>query len=257
MLGVAKGACCMKLVCYALYDNPPAILPASAARDWMDATPQRFAVRCLPLTIANAAGWEILNPVAFSAVWDGGTGLDAVRIEAEGGKPIAVSHFGSGILTFHIAGLFETPQDVQLWAGGSPNRVKDAIQPLTGIIETDWSPYTFTMNWKFTRSGQRVHFAVDEPICFIFPVKLDMLENVEPEIRSINDVPEHAENNRIWRNSRNEFNKELKVPQSDARKKKWQKSYHQGVSPDGTKARSKHRTRLRLKQFARAQRVLE
>ena len=30
-------------------------------RAWMDATPHSFAYRCLPLTVANSHGWEILN----------------------------------------------------------------------------------------------------------------------------------------------------------------------------------------------------
>ena len=40
---------------------------------------------------------------------------------------------------------------------------KDGIYPLTGVIETDWSPYTFTMNWRFTRRNHRVHFDAGEP----------------------------------------------------------------------------------------------
>ena len=42
-------------------------------RDWMNATPQRYAYRCLPLTIVNQAGWWIKNPVGFSATWRGGS----------------------------------------------------------------------------------------------------------------------------------------------------------------------------------------
>ena len=40
-------------------------------RDWMDATPSRFAYRCLPLTIANQTGFWIKNPVGFTATWRG------------------------------------------------------------------------------------------------------------------------------------------------------------------------------------------
>ena len=31
--------------------------PAPLERDWMDASGERFAYRCLPLSIANAYGW--------------------------------------------------------------------------------------------------------------------------------------------------------------------------------------------------------
>ncbi|MEO1067251.1 MAG: DUF6065 family protein [Pseudomonadota bacterium] len=240
----------MKFTCYPISGPPPKIRPASPERDWMDATSDRYAYRCLPLSIANASGWEVLNPKPFKAVWDGRAGIDAIKIKTEDGKPcLATSHFGSGVLTFHVLGLFETPPDVQLWVGGSPNRLKDAIQPLTGVIETDWSPYTFTMNWKFTRAGQVVRFQQDEPFCFVMPIRLGLAEDAVPEFRSIDENPDLRDNYAAWSQSRKSFIKDLKQPDSEARKAKWQKRYHQGGKPDGTKAETQHRTKVRLKAF--------
>ncbi len=48
----------------------------------MDATEDRFAYRCLPLTIANSMGWELLMPFAIAAEWNGGRDFDDVRIRA-------------------------------------------------------------------------------------------------------------------------------------------------------------------------------
>ena len=52
----------------------------------------------------------------------------------------AVSHFGHGILTFHMPCLFRTEPGVDLMVQGPINRPKDAIAPLSGIIETDGRP---------------------------------------------------------------------------------------------------------------------
>src|SRR5665213_3913107 len=101
----------------------------------MDATPESFAYRCLPLNIANAHGWEVLNPHGFEAVWNGGTVTDASTITPDaGGTPerMAVSLFGQGIVTFHVEGILRTPPGWNLWVGGSPNRGKDAIAPWPG-----------------------------------------------------------------------------------------------------------------------------
>lgn len=215
----------------------------------MDDTPERFANRCLPLSIANAAGWEILNPVAFTAVWDGTDGNSCIGIESDGGAPLAISHFGCGILTFHVTGLFQTSDDAVLWVGGSPNRLKDGIQPLTGLVETSWSPYTFTMNWRFTRAGHPVRFEKDEPFCFFFPLDLDVMEAVAPEFQTLSERSDLGKNYRAWTGSRDEFNADLHIPGSDAVQAKWQKVYHQGVCPDGTKATATHRTKVRLKRF--------
>ena len=37
--------------------------PAPTDREWMDNSGQRYAYRCLPLVIANQAGWIIRCPV--------------------------------------------------------------------------------------------------------------------------------------------------------------------------------------------------
>ena len=48
----------------------PRIRPADVKREWMDATAERFAYRCLPLNIANAHGWEVPSPCSFEAYWN-------------------------------------------------------------------------------------------------------------------------------------------------------------------------------------------
>src|SRR5271156_1280951 len=162
----------MKLVAYILEDQPFEIRPAPLERDWMNKTDQRFAYRCLPLNIANAFGWEILCPETFSAIWDGGNALESVyvTVDSDAAAP-ALSHFGYGILTFHVLCLFRTDPGVELLAQGPINRPKDGIAPLTGVIETDWAPYTFTMNWKFTRRNVPIRFEKGEPFCHVFPVR--------------------------------------------------------------------------------------
>jgi hypothetical protein len=52
--------------------RPPEIVPGRPNRDWMDAFSERHPYRCLPLTMANTSGWEILCPVGFTAEWNGG-----------------------------------------------------------------------------------------------------------------------------------------------------------------------------------------
>ncbi len=49
-----------QLLLYPYSRGRPAIRPAESKRQWMDDSPQSYAYRCLPLTIANTHGWEIL-----------------------------------------------------------------------------------------------------------------------------------------------------------------------------------------------------
>src|ERR1700722_10643156 len=198
----------MRLVCYATSGEPPRIVPAPVERTWIDQTAEGFAYRCLPLNIANAHGWLILNPAPFVAEWNGGTGLDAVacRPAATGAAMIASSHFGSGVLTFNVNGLFRTEPGYDLLVTGPFNQPKDAIQPLTGIVETDWAPFTFTMNWKFTRKLTPIAFESNEPFCMIFPVKRGLIEGIEPELRPLQSDPEVDKAYTAWAESRRAFN---------------------------------------------------
>ena len=240
-----------QLTAYVIDGHELRIRPAAVERTWMDDTDQRFAYRCLPLNIANAHGWEILCTTAFSAVWDGHSGIDAVRVRTKpsGIQPPAVSHFGHGTLTFHVPCLFRTEPGVDLFVTGPLNRPKDAIAPLSGVIETDWSPYTFTMNWKFTRPGQRIHFEADEPFCHFFPLVRGSLEDVSPVIRKLSEHPELEREHRAWSESRSDFNVNLNDPASKAAQERWQKSYFKGVCPSGAPGAEGHRSRLRLRPF--------
>jgi hypothetical protein len=240
------------LICYLHPGWEPLIRPAEATRDWMTATPESFAYRCLPLNIANAHGWEILWPFGFSACWAGGSGTDAVLIHAPpNADPVnmPVSLFGQGVLTFHVAGLFRTPPGWNLWVGGSPNRFKDGISALTGIVETDWAPYTFTMNWRFTRPNHWVQFEAGEPICFVFPVKRGYLDEVTAKFVPMQDDPEVLEQYRMWSRSRDEFHARMAREQPPSPSDKWQKDYYRGVDARGQTGAPDHATKLRLQAF--------
>lgn len=240
-----------ELTAYVIDGHELRVRPAPLEREWMEGTDRRFAYRCLPLNIANAHGWEILCPASFSAIWDGRQSIDAVRVKGKPGTPLpAVSHFGSGTLTFHVPCLFRTEPGVDLFVTGPLNRPKDAIAALTGIIETDWSPYTFTMNWKFTRPNQRIHFAEGEPFCHLFPLGRGSLESLEPEIRRLSENSELEREHKLWSESRTVFSASLSDPASQAAREQWQKSYFRGICPSGASGADTHRSRLRLRPFA-------
>ena len=120
----------------------------------MDATPNRFAYRCLPLTIVNQTGWWIKNPVGFTATWRGcrAAGDDRLpvrRVADELWRDWINSQFGEGIITWNTPFLFRTkPAGSRLLVCGPVNYFKANAHPLTALIESDWMSMSFTMNWK-------------------------------------------------------------------------------------------------------------
>ncbi len=240
----------MQIIAYPTVPHPPKLRPAPSGRAWMDALPEAYGYRCLPLTMANAMGWEICSPVAFEAVWNGGASKNDIAISSNDQGLLPTTHFGSGILTFHVGYLFRTEPGIGLMAQGPVNRPKDAIQALSGLIETDWSTYTFTMNWMFTRPDTPIRFERDEPFCHVFPVDPAVMEAVAPVVAPFESDAETHKRHADWSKSRNTFNADLLNPESRARSQKWQKDYYRGFHPDGEQGPEHHRTKLRLKPFA-------
>ena len=226
------------------------ITPAAARRDWMDATRNRFANRCLPLVIANQCGWFIGNPHPFVARWNGGQELDDLQILFDGSPsaPRAVSHFGFGILTFRLPYLFRTPPGVNLWVKGPSNWIRDGIQALEGIVETDWATATFTMNWRMTRSGHDVRFERGEPICMVLPCPRGYAESFQPVERPLSINPELEQEHKAFRTSRAQFIENLSGTTTSYHS--WQRHYHQGGTVTG-KEFADHQTSLDIKPFTR------
>lgn len=240
----------MDLTFYHLTDDAADLQTARKTRAWMDATHERYAYRCLPLVIANQAGWELLNPAGFTVTWNGGPRQQdmVVTFDEQPKYPFASSHFGYGMLTFHSGYLMKTSEGVSLWVMGSPNEFKDGIQACVGLVETAWLPFPFTMNWKMTRPG-RVRFEKGEPFAFMTPSRFSDIEQTVPVEREIEDDPDAHAAFTVWAKSRAAFDAGLKARDPETVKQGWQRNYITGTHPEGTPAPapSQHHSKLRVK----------
>jgi hypothetical protein len=245
----------LPLVLFRRGERPAAkIVPAGRWREWMHGTVARNANRCLPLLMANQSGWVLLNPTPFTATWDGGIEPAAVTVTYPDDTPeeqrLAASHFGEGILTFIFRDVFCSPPGYNIWARGPTNSPKDGIGALDGVVETDWSAVSFTMNWKFTRPGT-ISFDEDEPFCHIVPQRRGELERFRPEIRGLEDEPGLAKRMDAWQ----AFRAMVKLGRARASEQGeqrwtrfWHENYFRGKAPTGESS-EEHQTTLRLAPF--------
>lgn len=166
------------------------IKPCTAKSDWMDGTHDKYAYRCIPLVSANTMGWELFNPVASEARWNGGDSNADIEIRIEHEHPFAInSHFGSGMVTWYLPFLFRTSPDLGLIVTGPANHAREDAVPLDAFVRTDWLPFPFTMNWRLTRKDRFVKFAKNEPICRILPYPIALLNETQLEITNLADDP--------------------------------------------------------------------
>lgn len=239
----------MALECFAVSDDPPELVPGQLDRAWMDGMPGRHAYRCLPLNIANTSGWELRCPATVSITWTGGKENRDLSFRCED-KGFALSHFvqahfTQGIVTFMTGWLFRTPPGWALWAMGPPNLPKQGIAPLTGVIETDWLPYPFTMNWQMTKPG-KVTFKKGEPFCFIVPHPVNAIDQFTPVKKTLWQDHALQDQYETWKEMRGAFNARIAAGDPAALKEAWQKFYMTGKLPDSTEAPASHVAKRRL-----------
>ena len=192
----------MELECYPTTERPPEIVPGRPQRAWMDA----FA-EPPPLSLPAADHGQHLragrssarspSPPSGTAASTRRTSRSRPTGRTRTSTDFVKSHFSHGVLTFHPGYLFRTPPGWSMWAMGPPNHVKDGIQPLAGLVETDWLPFPFTMNWLFTRPG-KVRFEKGEPFCFITLIQDKPLHEIQPVIRRMDSNPELRDQYDVW-----------------------------------------------------------
>lgn len=213
-------------------------------REWMDKTVNQYAYRCLPLTIANQHGYEVSTDKPIKIIWNGGNNTHDIYIETHDKiKNTVSSHFGYGIVTFQLNLLVRTPENVNTYVSGVPNYTKRGIVPLQGIVETDWNPATFTMNWQMTEPGFEVVFEPYEPFCFFYPIERKYIDNFHIKIKALEDNKEEFDNYHQWSNDRTLFNRGHLGDQVQ-----WQKHYFQGKYNNGEKTNMNHETKIKLEE---------
>jgi len=244
------------LIGFITRDNAPPISPAPINRTWMSEMSEMrigWPNRCLPMLIANQSGWELRNPCAFTATWvgqEGGVDVMIAPDKRDAGQFLPSSHFGYGILTWHLPMLFRTPPGYNLLVRGPANYPKDAVSPLEGIVETDWASASFSMSWKFTRKLMPVRFEVDEPICMIVPQRRAELEEFAPELRRIESDEDLARKHESWLRSRSEAGRiQAAANVAAGERVEWEADYTRGRHRDGEAGADDHQTRRHLRSF--------
>lgn len=219
--------------------------PAAIGRQWMDDTVARFAYRCLPLSMANQAGWAITCPLDFEAVWDGKA--IAFRAddpaEAAAWAPFVGERYGKGVVSFRLPYLFATDPGYGLLVRGPTNIAVPGAHPLDVYLDTGEAEAGFAMDWKLTAPGRAVRFRKGAPICQVLPYPNALLEALAPRVLPLEANPPLLASFQAWSASRSEFLKDPTRTDAD-----WQKDYFQGKTMAGERVHG-HKTRLHLAPF--------
>jgi hypothetical protein len=223
---------------------------APLQRDWMDATPSRFAYRCLPLTIINQTGLWLTNPVGFTAIWRGQESPGSIDFRFDVAGEVWTSwinnQFGAGIITWNTPFLFRTkPQGSRLLVCGPVNFFKPFVHPLTALIESDWVSMSFTMNWKIMMPHMSIRFEAGEPLLQIIPLASNVCADIEGasvSYQKLTDDPEVARSYQDWHDSRRQFHEQKSL--GEVRPDGWQKDYFRGHRTSQEEVAPQHMTKV-------------
>jgi hypothetical protein len=233
----------MKVDLYQINDHPSTmrIVPGTKQRDWMDETPYKYAYRCLPMSMANCTGWDVYAPCDFVVSWNGGEKMDDLHINYElDDMCFGASNFGSGILTFHTGYVMKTEAAWDMMVTGPINESVPWAAPLTGIVETSWLNFSFTINWQLHAAGSYT-FDSSKPIARLIPIPHDY--EIETTHQSISDDPAIEKEFEIWNNDRKKITREINEAfdtytdvgdvKIESPKTHWEKTYYVGKSKHG------------------------
>lgn len=172
------------------HQQSPEIVQSRLKRDWMDDTYNKHAYRCLPLSMANVNGWEIVLQRDIAVVWDGGQSVPRI-IGGDSHADRTVANCNKiGMIDFHLGWAFGTEDGYSTWLGGSPNFFVDGAEPLSALIPSFWWPDEVQMSWRLTTPGKEVLFPKGMPFAFFFIIPTTLQQDSSFVVKNLWDDPE-------------------------------------------------------------------
>jgi hypothetical protein len=207
--------------------TPPTVTQSRVKRDWMDATYNKHAYQCLPMTYANVYGWELQLQQEVIVEWDGSNTPPKVISGGTMDDQIIASGNIIGMVSFRTGYSFRTEEPYSLWIGGAPNYFVDGAEPLSAIIPSSWWPDPFEMNWKINKINEPVVFEAGMPFMFFNVFDHTVLEDVVVETETLWDNTELVA-------SRQKYG-DMKMKNQMENPWTWTKGIRTGLDADGNR----------------------
>ena len=216
-----------KLTLLRASQNPPLVTQSRVKRDWMDATYNKHAYQCLPMTYANVYGWELQLQQEVVVEWDGTNTPPKVISGGTVDDQVVASGNIIGMVSFRTGYSFRTEEPYSLWISGSPNYFVNGAEPLSAIVPSSWWPDPFEMNWKINKINEPVIFEAGMPFMFFNIFDHTVLENVVVETETLWDNTELVA-------SRQKYG-DMKMKNQMENPWTWTKGIRTGLDADGNR----------------------
>lgn len=205
--------------------HPVKIEQTKIQRDWMDATDNKHAYKCLPVSQANTIGWSVsfLHDIEF--IWDGisDTSDSHVTILKDKGN-VAYTTRANATISFQSGLYFKTEQDMSILSISPPNYFIDGASAFTSIISTSFFPDSYPIAWRITKPNTPILIPAGMPVATLIPISVASLCDVELNIQNRGFIQEPE----------NEILEKAEVWEKIYKEGKFTNFYRDAVKYDGT-----------------------
>lgn len=196
-------------------------------RDWMDATFDRHAYQCFPVSLANRAGLGVAFKEDLSFRWDGVNTSSNHHIEIIKGGGFAHTNRGNRTISFETGLYFSPEENISIMTMPPPNIFLDGIQCISTIISTSALTGSLPIAVMVTKPEEEIIIPAGTIIASILPVSLTELNNTEVSI--ISGQPDFMSDDK-WKER---IKKRGQVSQKLNSKGEWTHFYRNAVDHNG------------------------
>ena len=164
------------------------ILPMSIKRDWMDATPEKHAYRCFPVTQANMVGWNLFCDNDIEFVWNGINDTSSDNIQVINGKDFTYTGRGQSSISFHTGLTFKTDENISLITINPVNYFNYDFETISSLISTSWMDNSFPLAIKAKTANKNILIKSGTPLATIIPISLTQMDNTSIEMIDYVDI---------------------------------------------------------------------
>jgi hypothetical protein len=174
--------------------SPIHIAPMSIKRDWMDATPEKHAYRCFPVTQANMVGWYLYAERDIRFIWNGINDTSSDNVKILEGQEFCYTGRGQSSVSFMTGLVFRTEQDLSFLTINPVNYFNEDFETLSSLISTSFYDNDFPLAIKARSANKEILIKAGQPLATILPISLTALDNTSIEVYNYQD-PGNARQN--------------------------------------------------------------
>jgi hypothetical protein len=151
--------------------------PLSVVRDWMDATFDKHAYHCFPVTLANTIGWGISAKTDIKFIWDGINDHSGNHVKILEGEGLCYTGRGQSTLSFNTNLKFVTDKNISLLAVNPPNFFNKDFEVISSVISTSFYPHPLPLAIKALTANKEITIKAGQVIAAIIPLSLGQLKD--------------------------------------------------------------------------------